>query len=51
MNLFIIQAVGKASLHEVAKGAIPFAIIMLLTATLLWFWQDLALYLPYQIMR
>lgn len=51
MNLFIIQAVGKATLHEVAKGAIPFAIIMLLTAILLWFWQDLALYIPYQIMR
>lgn len=51
MNLFIIQAVGKASLHEVAKGAIPFAIIMLATATLLWFWPDLALYIPYELMR
>lgn len=51
MNLFIIQAVGRASLEDVAKGAIPFAIIMLLTAVLLWFWQDLALYIPYQVMR
>ena len=51
MNLFIIQAVGKAKLQEVAKGAIPFAIIMLCTACLLWVWQDLALYIPYQLAR
>lgn len=46
MNLFIIQAVGKAKLSEVAKGALPFAIIMLAMAFLLWFWKDLALYIP-----
>ena len=51
MNLFIIQAVGKSTLQEVAKGAMPFAIIMLLTACLLWVWQDLALYIPYQLAR
>ena len=51
MNLFVIQAVGKAPLEEVIKGAIPFAIIMLLTAILLWFWQDLALYIPYDLAR
>lgn len=51
MNLFVIQAVGKASLQDVARGAVPFAVIMLLTAILLWFWQDLALYIPYQLMR
>jgi len=51
MNLFIIQAVGKARLDEVARGALPFAAIMLATAALLWFWQDLALYIPYQLMR
>ncbi len=43
LNLFIIQAVGKARLGEVARGAAPFAVIMLATAVLLWFWQDLAL--------
>ncbi len=46
LNLFVIQAVGKASLEEVAKGALPFAFIMLATTVLLWFWQDLALYIP-----
>ena len=51
MNLFIIQGVAKASLEEVSKGALPFAIIMILTAILLWFWPDLALYIPYQLAR
>ncbi|KZK87769.1 Sialic acid TRAP transporter permease protein SiaT [Pseudovibrio sp. W64] len=47
MNLFIIQAVGGAKLSEVAKGAWPFALMMLATAALLYFWQGLALYIPY----
>ena len=46
LNLFIIQAVGKARLDEVVKGAMPFAAIMLATAFLLWFWKDLALFIP-----
>lgn len=49
LNLFVIQAVGKARLEEVIQGAIPFAFIMLSTAVLLWFWQDLALYIPYKL--
>ncbi|MEL7259582.1 MAG: TRAP transporter large permease, partial [Pseudomonadota bacterium] len=48
LNLFVIQAVGKARLGEVVKGAAPFALIMLCTAVLLWFWQDLALWIPGQ---
>ncbi|MEM8812998.1 MAG: TRAP transporter large permease [Pseudomonadota bacterium] len=46
LNLFVIQAVAKARLGEVIKGATPFAVIMLCTAVLLWFWQDLALWIP-----
>ena len=49
LNLFVIQAVGKARLEEVIQGAFPFALIMLSTAVLLWFWQDLALYIPYKL--
>ncbi len=49
MNLFIIQGVGKASLAEVVRGAWPFALIMLATAMILWFWQDLALFIPYRL--
>jgi len=46
MNLFIIQAISKARIGEIIKGVWPFALMMLGTATLLWFWQDLALYIP-----
>ncbi|MBF2760108.1 MAG: TRAP transporter large permease subunit [Ectothiorhodospiraceae bacterium AqS1] len=49
LNLFVIQAVGKARLEEVIQGAIPFALMMLGCALLLWFWQDLVLYIPYKL--
>jgi C4-dicarboxylate transporter, DctM subunit len=49
MNLFIIQAVGKARLSEVVRGAWPFALMMLSTALLLWFWKDLTLFIPYKL--
>ena len=49
MNLFIIQAVAKAKLGDVVKGAWPFVLIMLSTAVILWFWKDLALYIPYHL--
>ena len=51
MNLFVIQAVARATLQDVAKGAMPFALIMLGMAVLLWFWKDLALYIPYDLAR
>ncbi len=47
MNLFVIQAVGKASLQEVVKGAWPFSIIMLSMAVVLWFLPQIALFIPY----
>ncbi len=46
MNLFIIQGVGKARLSEVVRGAWPFALIMLGTTAVLWFWPALALFIP-----
>ncbi len=49
LNLFVIQAVGKARLESVVEGVWPFALMMLATAILLWVWQDLALYIPYQL--
>ncbi len=49
LNLFVIQAVGQARLEEVVKGAWPFAAMMLITTVILWFWQDLALYIPYKL--
>jgi len=47
MNLFIIQAISNAKITEIVKGVWPFVLIMLSTAVLMWFWQDLVLYIPY----
>ena len=49
LNLFVIQAVGRSRLEEVVQGAWPFAVMMLATACLLWFWPSLSLYIPYQV--
>ncbi len=46
MNLFVIQAVGKARLNEVVRGAWPFALMMLAMAILLWFFPGITLFIP-----
>lgn len=45
MNLFVIQAVTKARINEVIHGAIPFVLIMLGMAFLLYLFPDMALWL------
>ena len=49
LNLYVIQAIGKASMGEVARGAAPFVVLMLLTLALIWFVKDIALWLPYNL--
>lgn len=46
LNLFVIQAVGKARIEEVVKGAAPFALIMLFAAVILWFWPGIVMSIP-----
>ena len=47
MNLFVLQSVAQAQLGEVVRGAFPFAMILLATAFVLWFWKGLALWIPH----
>jgi C4-dicarboxylate transporter, DctM subunit len=49
LNLFVIQAVAQAPISEVIRGVWPFIVIMLGTVLLLWFWPDMALYIPYKM--
>jgi C4-dicarboxylate transporter DctM subunit len=49
LNLYVIQAVAKARLGEVARGVLPFLLLMFLTAVLLYFVPDLALYVPFKL--
>ncbi len=47
LNLFVIQAVGNAQIEEVIKGALPFALIMVCAAALIWFLPGIVTFIPY----
>ncbi len=51
LNLFVIQAVARTSIREVALGVWPFVLIMLATVLLLFLVPDLALYVPFRLAR
>ena len=48
LNLYVIQAVARTTLADVARGVLPFLAIMLGSVGLLYAWPDLALYLPFK---
>jgi len=49
LNLYVIQSVAKTQLGEVAKGVIPFLIMMIFTVFIMYIWPDLALYIPFKL--
>ena len=49
LNLYVIQSVAKTQLGEVAKGVIPFLIMMIVTVFIMYIWPDLALYIPFKL--
>ncbi|GMG84031.1 TRAP transporter large permease subunit [Paralimibaculum aggregatum] len=49
LNLYVIQAVARTTLGDVARGVLPFLGLMFLTAALLFVWTDLALYIPFKL--
>ena len=49
LNLYVIQAVGKASMQEVARGVWPFLSLMLLTVLLIYLVPDIAMYIPFKL--
>ena len=48
LNLYVIQAVARVSLGEVARGVLPFLLLMLFTVAVLYIVPDLALYIPFK---
>lgn len=48
LNLYVIQAVARVSLGEVARGVWPFLALMLFTVVVLYAAPDLALYIPFK---
>lgn len=50
MNLFVIQGMAKQPLGVVARGALPFVLLMLIMIVLLTLFPNLALWLPAKMM-
>ncbi len=49
LNLYVIQSVARASLTDVARGALPFLGLMIICVVVLYLLPDLALYLPFKL--
>jgi C4-dicarboxylate transporter DctM subunit len=49
LNLYVIQSVARTRLSDVARGTVPFLLIMIALVFVLFFWPDLALYIPFKI--
>jgi len=49
LNIYVIQAVGDASMQEVAKGVWPFLALMILTVILIYLVPDIAMYIPFKL--
>lgn len=47
LNLYVVQAVGRARMAEVASGVWPFILMMLATVFAIYFLPDIALFVPF----
>ena len=46
LNIYVIQGIGKASMIDVIRGVLPFMLLLLVGLLLLWFFPQMALWLP-----
>jgi C4-dicarboxylate transporter, DctM subunit len=51
MNLFVIQGVSKEKLSDVAAGSFPFVILMIVGVVLLYYFPEIATWLPKQMAK
>lgn len=49
LNLYVIQAVGRAGMAEVASGVWPFILLMLATVAAIYALPEIALYIPFRL--
>ncbi|AXS39412.1 TRAP transporter large permease [Breoghania sp. L-A4] len=49
LNLYVIQAVGRASIGEVSIGVWPFLVLMLVTVGLIFAFPDIVLWIPFKM--
>lgn len=50
LNLFVLQGVTKEPIHDVIIGTMPFLIIQFLMIAALYYWPEIALFLPRLVM-
>lgn len=50
LNLFVLQGVTKEPIHDVIVGTLPFLLLQFLMIAALYYWPDIALYLPRAVM-
>ena len=46
LNIYVIQGISDAKMHEVIKGVLPFMLLLLFTLVLLWMFPQLIMLLP-----
>ena len=49
LNIYVLQAIGNAKMGEIGKGVAPFVLIMLFTVLVIYFFPDIALYIPFKL--
>ena len=49
LNIYVLQAIGNAKMGEIGKGVAPFVAIMLFTVLVIYFFPDIALYIPFKL--
>ena len=49
LNIYVLQAICDAKMSEIAKGVIPFVIVMLFTVFLVYLFPEIALYIPFKL--
>ncbi len=50
LNLFVLQGVTKEPIRDVIVGSLPFIVLQFLMIAVLYYWPDLALFLPRAVM-
>ena len=47
LNLFVIQAIAQSNLAVIAKGVIPFIVLMMVSVLMIYVWPQIVLWLPH----
>jgi tripartite ATP-independent transporter DctM subunit len=50
LNLFVLQGVTKEPIHDVIAGTMPFLLVQFLMIALLYYWPNIALFVPSAVM-